>query len=66
MKLLPLRALPLIQTDLFDAATASVPLTNLQLDRNELVELLSRLLWQVAMHADIAQQLEDDNEQDQS
>ena len=66
MKPFPLRALPLHQTDLFDAATASVPLTNLQLDRNELVELLSQLLWQVAMHADIAQPPEDDDEQDQS
>jgi len=66
MKPFPLRALPLIQTDLFDAATASAPLTNLQLHRDELVELLSQLLWQVARHADIAQLLEDHNEQDQS
>lgn len=66
MKPIPLRALPLMQTDLFDAPAASAPLTSLQLHREELVDLLSQLLWQVARHADIAQQLEDDNEQDQS
>ena len=62
MKPLSLRALPLNQTDLFDAAMTSAPLTNLQLHRDELVELLSQLLWQVAGPADIAQQLEDDDE----
>ena len=66
MKPLPLRALPPLQTDLFDAAAASAPLPSLQLHRDELVELLSQLLWQVARHADNAQQLEDDDEQDQS
>jgi hypothetical protein len=66
MKPIPLRALPLMQPDLFDAAAAPAPLTSLQLHRDELVELLSQLLWQVARHADVAQQLEDDNEQDQS
>jgi hypothetical protein len=62
MKLIPLRALPLLQTDLFDAAAASAPLTNLQLHRDELVELLSQLLWQVARHADLPQRLENDDE----
>ena len=66
MRPIPLRAPPLMQTDLFDAATASAPLTNLQLHRDELVELLSQLLWQVARQADVAQRLEDDDEQDQS
>jgi hypothetical protein len=66
MKPSPLRALPLVQTDLFDAAAAPAPLTSLQLHRDELVELLSQLLRQVAMHADIAQRLENDDEQDQS
>jgi hypothetical protein len=66
MKPIPLRALPLVQTDLFDAAAAPAPLTSLQLHRDELIELLSQLLWQVARHADIAQQLENDDEQDQS
>lgn len=66
MKPFPLRALPIMQTDLFDASPASAPLTSLQLHRDELVELLSQLLWQVARHADSAQRLEDDDEQDQS
>lgn len=65
MRPIPLQAPPLMQTDLFDAPAASVPLTSLQLHRDELVELLSQLLWQVARHADVAQQLEDDDEQDQ-
>jgi len=37
-----------LQTDLFDAAASPAPLTSLQLHRDELVELLSQLLWQVA------------------
>ena len=65
MKPIPLRARPLVQTDLFDAATAPARLTSLQLHRDELVELLSQLLWQVASQADVAQRLEDDDEQDQ-
>jgi DNA-binding TFAR19-related protein (PDSD5 family) len=65
MKPIPLRALPLVQADLFDAATAPAPLTSLQLHRHELVELLSQLLWQVASRGDIAQRLEDADEQDQ-
>jgi len=66
MKPLPQRALPIVQNDLFDAVAASAPLTSLQLHRDELVELLSQLLWQVASHADVAQPLENDDEQDQS
>ena len=64
MKPIP-RARPLVQTDLFGAATAPAPLTSLQQHRDELVELLSQLLWQVATRADVAQRLEDDDEQDQ-
>lgn len=66
MKPIPPRARPLVQTDLFDAATAPAPLTSLQLHRDELVELLSQLLWEVVRHVDIAQRLESDDEQDQS
>jgi len=65
MKPIPLRASPLVQTDLFDAAPAPAPLTSLQLHRDELVELLSQLLWQVARQAGAVQRLEDDDEQDQ-
>ncbi|MFM2068621.1 MAG: hypothetical protein RLZZ584_3530 [Pseudomonadota bacterium] len=64
MKPIPTRAAPLVQADLFDAPAAAAPLTSLQLQRDELVELLSQLLWQVARHADIAQRQEDDDEQD--
>lgn len=66
MKPLPQRALPIMQTDLFDAVAASALPTSLQLHREELVELLSQLLWQVASHAGVAQPLENDDEQDQS
>ena len=66
MKPIPPRARPPLQTDLFDAAAAPAPLTSLQLHRDELVELLSQLLWQVARHADVAQRVEDDDDQDQS
>ena len=48
MKSNPLRTLPLVQTDLFDAPASQAPQTSLQLHRDELVELLSQLLWQVA------------------
>ena len=65
MKPIPRRAHPLVQTDLFDTAAVPIPMTSLQLHRDELVELLSQLLWQVASRADVAQRLEDDDEQDQ-
>ena len=65
MKPIPPRARPLVQTDLFDAAMAPAPLASLQRHRDELVELLSQLLWQVVSRPDVAQRLEDDDEQDQ-
>lgn len=65
MKSIPSRARPLLQADLFDAATAPAPLTNLQMHRDKLVELLSQLLWRVARQADVVQRLEDDDDQDQ-
>jgi hypothetical protein len=66
MKSNPMRTLPLVQTDLFDAPASQAPQTSLQLHRDELVELLSQLLWQVARYSDNNQQLENDDEQDQS
>jgi hypothetical protein len=66
MKPIPPRARPPAQTDLFDAATASACLASLQVHREELVELVSQLLWQVARQYDAAQRPEDDDEQDQS
>ena len=66
MKQIPLRARPLVvQTDLFDAVTVRTPLTSLQLHPDELIDLLSQLLWQVASQDDV-QRPEDDDEQDQS
>jgi hypothetical protein len=65
MKSISLRARLLLQSDLFDGAAAPAPLTSLQLHRDELVDLLSQLLWQVASRADAAQRPEDDDEQDQ-
>lgn len=66
MKSNPLRTLPLVQTDLFDAPASQAPQTSLQLHCDELVELLSQLLWQVARQSDINPRLESDYEQDQS
>ena len=54
-----------MQTDLFDAATTLAPLTGLQQRHDELVELLSQLLWRIASQAASIQQAEDDDEQDQ-
>ena len=65
MKPTPPRALPLVQADLFDAATAPAPLTRLQQRHDDLVELLSQLLWQVASQSDVVEHMEDDDEQDQ-
>jgi hypothetical protein len=65
MKRIQSRARPLAQTDLFDAVAASMPLANLRQHHDELVELLSQLLWQVASQIDVAERLEDDDEQDQ-
>jgi hypothetical protein len=65
MKATRLRACPLVQTDLFDEPTAPKPLAKLQLHHDELVELLSQLLWQVASRPDATQRPENDDEQDQ-
>jgi hypothetical protein len=62
MKPIPPRARPLVQTDLFDAVPASMPLANLQQHHDELIELLSQLLWQVAGQADVSERPEDDGE----
>lgn len=58
------RARPPVQCDLFGTASAPAPMTSLQLHRNELVDLLSQLLWQVVRQADVAQRPEEDDEQD--
>lgn len=65
MKPIQPRARPPVQTDLFGTTSAPAPLTILQLHRNELVDLLSQLLWQVVQQVDVVQLPEDDDEQDQ-
>ncbi len=65
MKSILPRAHPPVQPDLFGTASATAPLTSLQLHRDELVDLLSQLLWQVVRQADVAQRQENDDEQDQ-
>jgi hypothetical protein len=65
MKLIPLRARAPVQSDLFDATAAPLPLRHLQLHQDKLVDLLSQLLWQVAKHAAPVERLEDDDDQDQ-
>ncbi len=59
------RARPPAQTDLFDIAAAPARLTSLQLHRDELVHLLSQLLWQVVRQVDADQLPENHDEQDQ-
>jgi hypothetical protein len=66
MKPLQLRVRRPAQTDLFDSAGASPTLTSLQLHHDDLVALLSQLLWQVVRDAEGNRRMEDGNEQDQS
>ena len=68
MKSLQLRVRRPAQTDLFDSAGVSptLTLTSLQLHHDDLVALLSQLLWQVVRDAEGDRRLEDSNEQDQS
>ena len=65
MKPLQLRVRRLAQTDLFDSAGALPTLTSLQLHHEELVDLLSQLLWQVVRDAEHNRSVQDGNEQDQ-
>lgn len=66
MKPLQLRARPPAQTDLFDSAGSLPTLASLELHHDDLVDLLSQLLWQVVRDAEADRRLEDSNEQDQS
>jgi hypothetical protein len=65
MKQLQLRMRRPAQTDLFDSAGALPTLTSLQLHHDELVDLLSQLMWQVVRDAQHNPSAEDSNEQDQ-
>jgi len=66
MKPLQLRVRRPAQTDLFDSAGAPPALSSLQLHHDDLVDLLSQLLWQVVRDAEGNRRLEDSNEQDRS
>lgn len=66
MKSLQLRVRRHAQTDLFDSSVPRPTLTSLQLHHDELVDLLSQLLWQVVRDVAANPSPEDGNEQDQS
>jgi hypothetical protein len=65
MKPTQLRVRRPAQTELFDRAGPLPTLTSLQLHHDELVDLLSQLLWQVVRDAEANPRLENGNEQDQ-
>ena len=54
-----------VQCDLFSSVPAPPPLASLELHHNELVDLLSRLLWEVASSMDETMTQENRDEQDQ-
>jgi hypothetical protein len=54
-----------LQTDLFNSALAPAALQSLELHHDEIVELVSRLLWQVVHDAEASPSKESSNEQDQ-
>lgn len=60
-----MRRSPSIQCDLFGSNPSVPALTSLQLHHDELVELLGRLLWQVASGLNEATPEDDRDEQDQ-
>jgi hypothetical protein len=64
MKPIQLRMRRPAQTDLFESAGALPTLTSLQLHHDELVDLLSQLMWQVVRDAEHNRSAEDSNEQD--
>jgi hypothetical protein len=64
MKPLQLRVRRPAQTDLFDSVGTMPTLTSLQLHHDELVDLLSQLMWQVVRDAEHNRSAEDSNEQD--
>jgi hypothetical protein len=59
------RSNPTIQHDLFSSVPAPPALASLELHHNELVELLGRLLWQVASSQEAVPLQESSDEQDQ-
>lgn len=59
------RSNPTVQNDLFSSVPAPPALASLELHHDELVELLSQLLWQVASNLDPIPQQESRDGQDQ-
>ena len=59
------RSNPTVQNDLFSSVPTPPALTTLELHHDELVELLSQLLWQVASNPDPIPLQESSDEQDQ-
>jgi hypothetical protein len=59
------RSNPTVQNDLFSSVPAPPALASLELHHDELVELLSQLLWQVASNPDPIPLQESSDEQDQ-
>jgi hypothetical protein len=64
MKSLPPRTRRSVQTDLFDSAVPPLPRASLEQAHDELVTLLSQLLWEVIHDADVTQSPENSHEQD--
>jgi hypothetical protein len=60
-----MRRSPSIQCDLFGSDPSVPALASLQLHHDELVELLSRLLWEVASGVNETPLKDDHDEQDQ-
>lgn len=54
-----------VQRDLFNSVPAPPALAGLQSHRDELLELLSQLLWDVAHSTEMIQNRENGHEQDQ-
>lgn len=59
------RSNPTVQNDLFSSVPAPPALASLELHHDELVELLSQLLWQAASNPDPIPLQESSDEQDQ-
>jgi hypothetical protein len=64
MKSFPPRTRQPVQTDLFDSAVPPLPRASLEQVHDELVTLLSQLLWEVVRDADATQSPENSHEQD--
>ncbi|MGF6979994.1 copper oxidase (laccase) domain-containing protein [Paraburkholderia sp. JPY465] len=65
MKSLPLRTRQPAQTDLFDSVQLPLPRARLEQVHDQLVALLSQLLWEVVDNADATRSPENSDEQDQ-